>query len=96
MMDKWSQSTQHCQGPLPINCGVQQGSILRPLLFGIHINDLSSALRKCSVQSYLDDTKLVIAYKMKDALNAFADLRDDLHRIGRWCSKNLIVQPKQN
>ena len=51
---------------------------------------------KCSVQSYLDDTKLVISYKMKDTLNAFADLRDDLHRIGRWCSKNLIVQPKQN
>ena len=28
---------------------------------------------------------------MKDSLKAFADLRDDLHRIGQWCSKNLLL-----
>lgn len=50
--------------------------MLRPLLFSIYIDDLSSALRKCSIQSYLDDTKLVIPYKLKNSLNAFADLRD--------------------
>ena len=77
--------------PLPINCGVPQGSILGPLLFSIYTNDLSLAPQKCNVQSYVDDTKLVISFKMKDAVNAFADLSDDLHRIGQWCSNNLLL-----
>ena len=29
--------------------------------------------------------------KMKDTVNAFANLRDDLHRIGQWCSNNLSL-----
>ena len=28
---------------------------------------------------------------MKDSSEAFADLRDDLHRIGQWCSRNLLL-----
>ena len=43
-------------------------------------------------QSYVDDTKLVIFLKMKDAVNAFAYyLRDDLHTTGQWCSNNLLL-----
>ena len=36
-------------------------------------------------------TMLVVSFKMKDTVNAFADLRDDLHRIGQWCSNNLLL-----
>ena len=36
-------------------------------------------------------TILVVSFKMKDTVNAFADLRDDLHRIGQWCSNNLLL-----
>ena len=82
--------------PLPIDCGVPQGSILGPLLFSIYTNDLPSAPQNCSVQSYVDDTKLVISFKMKDTVNAFADLRADLHRIGQWCSNNhLLLNPSK-
>ena len=70
--------------PLPIECGVPQGSILGPLLFSIYTSDLHSAPKKYSVQSYVDDTKLVVSFQMKDTVNAFADLRDDLHRIGQY------------
>ena len=52
---------------------------------------LHSAPKKCSIQSYVDDTKQVVSFKMKDTVNAFADLRDDLHRIGQWCSNNLLL-----
>jgi len=76
--------------PLPINCGVPQGCVLGPLLFSIYTNVVPSAPQKCSVQSYAYDTKLVISFKMKDAVIAFADLRDDLHAISQSCSKNLF------
>ena len=52
----------------------------------------SSAPQKCSVQSYVDgDTKLAVSFRMKDTVNAFADLMGDLHRIGQWCSNNLLL-----
>ena len=84
--------------PLPIECSVPQGSILGSLLFSIYIytNNLPSAPKKCSVQSYVDDTKLVVSFKMKDTVNAFNDLRNDLHRIGQWCSNNhLLLNPSK-
>jgi len=52
---------------------------------------LYSASKKCSIQSYVDDIKQVVSIKMKDTVNAFADLRDDLHRIGQWCSNNRLL-----
>lgn len=43
------------------------------------------------LQSYVDNTKLVISFKMKDSSEAFTNLRDGLHRIGQWCSNNLLL-----
>ena len=76
--------------PLPGNWGVLQGSILGPTLSSIYKSS-SISTTECSVQSYVDETKLVITFKMKDTVNAFIDLGDDLHRIGQWCSNNLLL-----
>ena len=77
--------------PLPVISGVPQGSILGPLLFSIYTNDLSSIPQKCSTQSYVDDTKLITSFQLKDNLEAITDLKDDLFKIGEWCSNNLLL-----
>ena len=47
--------------------------------------------QKCSTQSYVDDTKLITSFQLKDNLDAITDLRDDLFKIGEWCSNNLLL-----
>ena len=66
--------------PLPVSSGVPQGSILGPLLFSIYTNDLASIPQKCSTQSYVDDTKLITSFQLKDNLDAITDLKDDLFK----------------
>ena len=40
----------------PIKCGVLQGSMLGPLLFIIHINDLPNCIEHGHVTMYVNDT----------------------------------------
>ena len=47
--------------PLPVECGVPQGSILDPLLFSIYVNGLPEVPRHCSTECYVDDTKLLVS-----------------------------------
>jgi len=39
----------------------------------------------------MQTTLIIIFFKMNKSLEAFADLRDDLHRIGQWCFDNLLL-----
>ena len=45
-----------------IKCGVPQGSIPGPLLFLIHVNDISQSVN-CNIFLYADDSSLIVTHK---------------------------------
>ena len=57
--------------PLPVSCGVPQGSILGPLLFLIYVNDMSSAC-DCELFLFADDSALLVSGRDKSQVEKAA------------------------
>ena len=72
----------------PIFSGVPQGSILGPLLFTIHFNDVNTPLQSTSIITYADDT--VIFTAAKDLESIQRHLSEDYHNL----SVSSLVLPK--
>ena len=74
--------------PRPVLCGIPQGSILGPLLFILHINDLPAGLKHCKVSMYADDTLL---YCEGTDLNEICiKVNEDLHYVKTWLDHNKL------
>ena len=74
--------------------GVPQGSILRPVLFTLYVNDLSSVPKHCQAMGYVDDTKLFLGLPPSQISDAVAALNKDLSNIARRCCINsLLINP---
>ena len=75
--------------PIPIHCGIPQGSILGPLLFLLHFNELPSLLKSCKMIMYADDT--VLYYSHKDVKEIEKILSQDLCTVSKWLQENELV-----
>ena len=69
-----------------MHCGVLQGSILRPLLFLIYINDLPNRLS--GVRMYADDNNLTYSSKNPDDL--FSSHTHDHANLKQWLDSNRL------
>ena len=75
--------------PEPIPIAVPQGSILGPLLFILHVNDLPNVVNRCSMLMYADDTVLFYAAFKVDALQE--RLNEELKAIECWLCQDCHV-----
>ena len=75
-------------GLAALNCGVPQGSVLRPLLFLLYINDLNQAIKFCEVYHFADDTNLLCQSNSIKKLNKLVNA--DLKHQANWLNTNKI------
>ena len=68
--------------------GVPQGSILGPLSLPLHVNDIPTVARRCSMLMYADGT--VLFYFGKVAATIEKSLTEDLDLIGSWLYNNSL------
>ena len=74
--------------------GVAQGSILGPALFNIYINDLPVVPEVGSLESYVDNSKLYLAFPVRDNDIAAAQITED--KIAVWyCYNILLINPSK-
>ena len=71
-----------------INCDVPEGSVLEPLLFLLHINDLNQAIKFCKVHHFADDTNLLCHSNSIKKLNEVVSA--DLKHLVNWLNASKI------
>ena len=79
-----------------ISHGVPQGSILGPALLTIYLNNIPSIPDVCSLESYVDDSKLYLSFPVAEASNMIQQINNDLKKIASWCCYNsLLINPEK-
>ena len=67
----------------PVVSGVLQGTVLGPLLFSLHINDIMSDIES-EIRLFADDC---VCYREIKEIEATLKLQKDIDRLGIWARK---------
>ena len=73
----------------PVFYGVQQGSILGPLLFLVYINSQHKCLESSNVLLHADDAVIYTSHKEKRTLELM--LTQDMNNTANWLDKNKLI-----
>ena len=71
-----------------INCGIPQGSALKPLLFLLYINYLNQAMKFCKVHHFAYDSNLLCLSNSMKKLNKLVNV--DFKHLVNWLNANNI------
>ena len=74
--------------PLPITCGVPQGSVLGPLLFLLYINDFYTCSNLFDFHLFADDANLF--YRHKDIPSLVRNINIELIKVHTWLCANKL------
>ena len=74
---------------LSISCGVPQVSVLGPLLFLLHINDLPNASESLTFHLFADDTNIYC--ECKNLIDLELKLNHELSAVAEWMKSSRLA-----
>jgi hypothetical protein len=55
---------------------------------------MPSVTRDSNLESYVDDSKILLSFPLREIDSAITNLEQDLHRVASWCCENnLLINP---
>ena len=79
---------------IDVICSVPQGSVLGPLLFLLHVNDIQISFNKLNFYLFADDTNILYANKNLKSVELIVN--QELRKLYVWLTANkLILNIKQ-